>query len=129
MVRICFMSVALHIVVTTPMNSFPLSERINSGTPCIANQLWQRASRTSAENFDRSGMKCTHRVHMHTAVSTYLYPFGRVVPGLYMSIAIARNGAGANIGVSGIDFGKREDFACVQRAQSLMNLRTALRKP
>ena len=41
-VRICLMSAALQSVDTTPRNSDPLSESINSGTPCTANHVSPR---------------------------------------------------------------------------------------
>ena len=100
-VFICLMSAAVHSVVTTPRNSLPLSDRINSGTPWNKNQFRHSARITSAENLVRSGMNWTHRVHISTTVSTYRYPDGNLAPGLNKSTAMALNGVGANIGDSG----------------------------
>ena len=58
---------------------------------------------TSAANFDFIGKNATHLVHMSTTVRTYLKPSDVVEPGLYKSMAIARNGVAEIMGTSGVD--------------------------
>ena len=118
-VRICLISAVLQSVETTPINSFPRSESINSGTPCSANHLWHNANMTSAAYFERSGINCTHRVQRSTTVSTYRYPDGSRTPGLYRSIAIALNGSGANDGVSDTWSVARNSFARLHASQAV----------
>ena len=84
---------------------------------------------TSAANLVFSGKNATHFVHRSTTVRTYLKPSDVTEPGLYRSIAIARNGVADNIGTKGVLNRIFWDLALLHLMHWAIYLETRVRMP
>ena len=65
---------SLHIVINSPMNSFPLSQRISYGTPKRATIFNLIAATTSAEVLLFIGISSTHFEKTSTQIRRCLKP-------------------------------------------------------